>query len=109
MIRLTVTATENSDTGDSDTGTGDSDTMISSSTFVDTLRENAGLRPARPAYTFLQGDSEARSLTYEALDVRARAIAARLQSEGLTGRRSEERRVGKECLSQCRSRWSPYH
>ena len=23
--------------------------------------------------------------------------------------RSEERRVGKECLSQCRSRWSPYH
>ena len=23
--------------------------------------------------------------------------------------RSEERRVGKECLSVCRSRWSPYH
>ena len=23
--------------------------------------------------------------------------------------RSEERRVGKECLHQCRSRWSPYH
>src|SRR6187200_1192216 len=23
--------------------------------------------------------------------------------------RSEERRVGKECLTQCRSRWSPYH
>src|SRR3546814_20128262 len=23
--------------------------------------------------------------------------------------RSEERRVGKECVSQCRSRWSPYH
>src|SRR3546814_14731228 len=30
----------------------------------------------------------------------------------LTGRpgvRSEERRVGKECVSTCRSRWSPYH
>src|SRR3546814_16719745 len=25
------------------------------------------------------------------------------------GRRSEERRVGKECVSTCRSRWSPYH
>src|SRR3546814_18137172 len=25
------------------------------------------------------------------------------------GGRSEERRVGKECVSQCRSRWSPYH
>ena len=29
----------------------------------------------------------------------------------LSGRldRSEERRVGKECTSWCRSRWSPYH
>ena len=24
-------------------------------------------------------------------------------------RRSEERRVGKECVQPCRSRWSPYH
>ena len=24
-------------------------------------------------------------------------------------RRSEERRVGKECIAWCRSRWSPYH
>src|SRR3546814_11911679 len=23
--------------------------------------------------------------------------------------RSDERRVGKECVSTCRSRWSPYH
>src|SRR3546814_3553149 len=34
-------------------------------------------------------------------------------SEGSRGvedrRRSEERRVGKECVSTCRSRWSPYH
>src|SRR3546814_6921851 len=26
-----------------------------------------------------------------------------------TASRSEERRVGKECVSTCRSRWSPYH
>src|SRR3546814_12799461 len=25
------------------------------------------------------------------------------------GKRSEERRVGKECVSPCRSRWSPEH
>src|SRR3546814_19746323 len=25
------------------------------------------------------------------------------------GLRSEERRVGKECVSTCRSRWSPFH
>src|SRR3546814_19419662 len=28
---------------------------------------------------------------------------------GLLFGRSEERRVGKECVSTCRSRWSPYH
>src|SRR3546814_3906944 len=27
----------------------------------------------------------------------------------LAGARSEERRVGKECVSTCRSRWSAYH
>src|SRR3546814_12915008 len=27
----------------------------------------------------------------------------------ITGGRSEERRVGKECVSTCRSRWSPDH
>src|SRR5881296_746468 len=26
-----------------------------------------------------------------------------------SGKRSEERRVGKECTATCRSRWSPYH
>src|SRR3546814_7555558 len=26
-----------------------------------------------------------------------------------SSKRSEERRVGKECVSTCRSRWSPYH
>ena len=35
-------------------------------------------------------------------------VAARTVDIGLTGR-SEERRVGKECRSLCRSRWSPYH
>src|SRR3546814_15264062 len=28
---------------------------------------------------------------------------------GISVIRSEERRVGKECVSTCRSRWSPYH
>src|SRR3546814_20837047 len=28
---------------------------------------------------------------------------------GKTMPRSEERRVGKECVSTCRFRWSPYH
>ena len=31
------------------------------------------------------------------------------QTMDALGSRSEERRVGKECASMCRSRWSPYH
>src|SRR3546814_15602060 len=31
------------------------------------------------------------------------------QFPSLANDRSEERRVGKECVSTCRSRWSPYH
>src|SRR3546814_18524343 len=31
------------------------------------------------------------------------------EGESLQHVRSEERRVGKECVSTCRSRWSPYH
>src|SRR3546814_11549025 len=32
-----------------------------------------------------------------------------LLAEVRVDERSEERRVGKECVSTCRSRWSPYH
>src|SRR3546814_2395015 len=35
--------------------------------------------------------------------------AAGLRPNFLIGGRSEERRVGKECVRTCRSRWSPYH
>src|SRR3546814_10971485 len=38
--------------------------------------------------------------------------ACRISSTGSAAYRrdrSEERRVGKECVSTCRSRWSPYH
>src|SRR3546814_7819173 len=31
------------------------------------------------------------------------------KNTGWKRERSEERRVGKECVSTCRSRWSPYH
>src|SRR3546814_9697927 len=34
---------------------------------------------------------------------------AHLDGFNLTRARSEERRVGKECVSTCRSRWAPYH
>src|SRR3546814_17146814 len=48
---------------------------------------------------------------------RTRATEAELAGEipdqpdlpGADATRSEERRVGQECVSTCRSRWSPYH
>ena len=40
---------------------------------------------------------------------RVSAPAGGKASWGADKSRSEERRVGKECLRLCRSRWSPYH
>src|SRR3546814_4380116 len=37
------------------------------------------------------------------------ALSSSLVFEAAVAARSEERRVGKECVSTCRSRWSPYH
>src|SRR3546814_13786320 len=38
-----------------------------------------------------------------------RLVARRALPRAFWAKRSEERRVGKECVSTCRSRWSPYH
>ena len=53
--------------------------------------------------------------TFDDVQTAALGFALHLTAYGQTpndpqcGGRSEERRVGKECKSQCRSRWSPYH
>src|SRR3546814_7399611 len=57
------------------------------------------------------------SLSSDLLGRRPDIITARWRAEAAAKRidvahaqfRSEERRVGKECVSTCRSRWSPYH
>src|SRR3546814_20205873 len=41
-------------------------------------------------------------------DAESRSAYARSKAQGVAGR-SEERRVGKECLGTCNSRWTPYH
>src|SRR3546814_15105358 len=48
----------------------------------------------------------------EGADMRMRLgqnIVRRARRAEFLQHRSEERRVGKECVSTCRSRWSPYH
>src|SRR3546814_12867518 len=44
----------------------------------------------------------------ERFELGAELAAAVIDQEDLH-QRSEERRVGKECVSTCRSRWSPFH
>src|SRR3546814_19524568 len=43
------------------------------------------------------------------LELHVGHLEHRAGAAAVLGHRSEERRVGKECVSTCRSRWSPYH
>jgi acyl-CoA synthetase (AMP-forming)/AMP-acid ligase II len=59
------------------------------STLVELLRWRALHQPERPAYTFLMDEEQKEvHLTYAELDRRARALAALLQSRGMTGARA---------------------
>lgn len=56
--------------------------------FVHLLRQRAADQPQQQIYRFLSdGENEEASLSYGELDLRARAIAARLQIEGVAGDR----------------------
>src|SRR3546814_2242141 len=46
---------------------------------------------------------------FEKVQAAEPAQGDRIQEHAENPRRSEERRVGKECVSTCRSRWTPYH
>src|SRR3546814_19982023 len=68
------------------------------------LRDPPGWRQGLPSGSSQESSKEyTRGKSYQELPVR--------QPHGhhRNRRRSEERRVGKECVSTCRSRWSPYH
>src|SRR3546814_17900449 len=52
---------------------------------------------------------KARRLEVPVLADRTDFITELLDRETEARHRSEERRVGKECVSTCRSRWLPYH
>src|SRR3546814_11399547 len=71
-------------------------------------------RQQRQTYWVCTLIEESDELDAEAAEATATKLRAELPGVrvGLVhGRmkRSEERRVGKECVSTCRSRWSPYH
>ena len=57
-------------------------------TFIEVLRARARTQPTRVAYRFVRGtDAQVETWTYAQLDGRARALAARLRSQGLEGER----------------------
>ena len=55
---------------------------------------------------FIKPFSQAHGVTTNSAEFNGDLAAIRTQ---VSNGRSEERRVGKECTSWCRSRWSPYH
>src|SRR3546814_16311957 len=61
-------------------------------------------------------DAIAEAIEARRADLEESALEAKLAGEAVDitlpsrpAERSAERRVGKECVSTCRSRWSPYH
>ncbi|AUB36054.1 Acyl-CoA synthetase [Nostoc flagelliforme CCNUN1] len=62
---------------------------LAEATLVDLLHKRALQQPSQVAYTFLvDGETQEVSLTYQALDQKARSLAAKLQSMKATGERA---------------------
>src|SRR3546814_20668422 len=59
-------------------------------------------------WTYMLRCSDGRYYTGHTDDLEHR-IGQHQSGQGSQFTRSEERRVGNECVSKCRSRWSPYH
>src|SRR3546814_9713220 len=85
------------------------------------VEQQEGQQGLDAACSALDGTGQAAGLARQVKAQRQRVqVAEDLQSHGADGvlahagkdgvaQRSEERRVGKACVSTCRSRWSPYH
>src|SRR3546814_8716428 len=85
--------------------------VCSSDLLVSTLSKREGVERAH--VICLDGDTPAAlCIHFDAAKLPLRRLREMVRAAGaeITERyRSEERRVGKECVSTCRSRWSPYH
>src|SRR3546814_15014256 len=106
----------------SDVCSSDLDVGVAARAAGDTLDRRRRVVPTQPpalaAHRRAQGHpvAIARLLPFDPAGAAAAAAtgqrhapAERQRGQGLQALRSEERRVGKECVSTCRSRWSPYH
>ena len=77
----------------------------------ETVLLTAGLVPRR-LLSYREAQQSVRALfgsgQYDDVQIEQRNVGGRV-AVAIVVLRSEERRVGKECGYQCRSRWSPYH
>src|SRR3546814_17525842 len=74
------------------------------------LLDELGLDPGSLAESAQAWETEGRTLSWLIEQgTTPRVLGLFAFGDTLKPGRSEERRVGKECVSTCRSRWSPYH
>ena len=62
-----------------------------------------------PVWSVEDGNTDPVTLAVAADGFSAFNISGNAPGDSVVLVRSEERRVGKECVRLCRSRWSPYH
>src|SRR3546814_3416836 len=74
---------------------------------VMTGRDHVAPVLARHPDLSLAADNGPAAVTIAGPAAAVEAACAELDAQGVA--RSAERRVGNECVSTCRSRWSPYH
>ena len=70
---------------------------------------NEGSRVVVQGMTGSEGTKHTRRMLAAGTTVVGGVNARKAGTSVSIGGRSEERRVGKECMPVCRSRWSPYH
>src|SRR3546814_3171657 len=70
---------------------------------ISDARADTARRPARPDPLAIHGDEKVRSRRFRGLPRPASRYAGRPEAAP----RSDERRVGKECVRTCRTRWAP--
>src|SRR3546814_19070629 len=80
-------------------------TAVEARRFYDRHRERFASEPLVEAEHILFSANPADEFAYSLAVGDARMAIRAVEADP----RSEERRVGKECVSTCRSRWSPYH
>src|SRR3546814_14942211 len=81
--------------------------VLGDESLLDALYER-GLRTAFVGVGGATSNAVRRRL-FERLVARGFHLPPLVAETAYLGARSEERRVGKECVSTCRTRWSPYH